>query len=174
MAVYEGYKIYGPYKRSDNRMHCVLIKHDDSGSIIDRKTVSYPKLIVEQFLGRYLDPTETVDHIDEDFSNNALSNLRVVPRSEHCRSHTSSKPLLKKKCVICGSEFETYDINKVTCGSKHCAGCCAHIKGYNKGNDFTYNSRNALISNRSLIREILSVEAANSGKSLVDNPEQDS
>ena len=32
---------------------------------------------------------------------------------------------------------------------------------------------NNLISNRSLIEEIQSVEGANSGKSLVDNPEQE-
>ena len=174
MTVYKGYKIYGPYKRSDDRLHCVLIKHNQNGSISDRKTISYPKLIVEQYLGRYLKPNETVDHIDEDFSNNDLSNLRVVDRSEHCKSHTSSKPLLKKKCVVCGLEFETHNINRHTCGSKHCAGRCAHIKGYEKGNDFTYNSTNTLFSNRSLVGKIPSVKAANSGKSLVDNPEQGS
>lgn len=172
MSVYDNYQLYGPYRRNDGRMHVVLIHHDSKGSIDDRKTVSYPKYLVETYLDRYLTSDETVDHIDGNFSNNDLSNLRIIPRSIHCKSHTCSRKQITLKCVICGTEFITDDINRIICGNKSCAGKCAHINGYNKGNDLHERKMNELTSNRSLVEEILSVEDANSGKLLVGNPEQ--
>lgn len=63
-------KIYGPYTRLDGRK---II-------IIDGRTVSYPKYLLEQHLGRKLTDNETCDHIDGDFTNNSISNLRVLSR----------------------------------------------------------------------------------------------
>lgn len=114
MLVYEDYKCYGPYTRSDGRQHVVLVHHNDEGSIDNRITCSYPKYIVERHLGRKLKSSETIDHIDGNFSNNNLY----------------------------------------------------------KGNNFI-RKMNEYTSLRSLVQEIVSVEGANSGKSLVDNPEQD-
>ena len=170
MKVYEEYKVYGPYTRKDGRAHVVLIQHNEKNHIVDRKTVSYPKYLVEVHLNKYLDSNETIDHIDGNFLNNDFSNLRVVPRHEHCKSHTSSRLEVIKKCVICGKEFKTTDNRRITCGSPSCKGKCTHVNGYNKGNSFKREMNN-YISNRSLIQEIDSVKAANSGKSLVDNPE---
>ena len=85
MAVYEGFTVYGPYTRSDGRQHVVLTKHNTEGSVIERHTISYPKYIVEKYINRYLLPNETVDHIDCDFRNNELSNLRIVDRKVHCK-----------------------------------------------------------------------------------------
>lgn len=172
MAVYEGFTIYGPYTRNDGRQHIVLTRHNTNGTIIERHTISYPKYIVEKHINRYLLPNETVDHIDCDFRNNELSNLRIVDRKVHCKSHTSSKPVIIKQCVICGKTFTTTDNTRIICGSKRCAGECTHINGHNKGNSFIRNE-NSYISNRSLVQEIVSVEGANSGKPLVGNPEQE-
>ena len=77
-----------------------------------------------------------------------------------------------KYCVICGTEFITTNNSRIICGSAHCAGKCAHTNGYNKGNSFI-RKKNEYLPSRSLIEEILSVEGANSGNSLVENPEQD-
>ena len=172
MSVYDDYKVYGPYFRKDGRQHIVLIKHNNKGGIDLRKTISYPKYIVEKYLDRYLDHDETVDHIDGNFNNNELSNLRVVLRNQHAKSHTSSRVLVNKKCCICGKEFTTTNNKRITCGSKSCRGKCAHINDYNKGNSLL-REKNELISNRSLVEEIQSVEGANSGKLLVGNPEQE-
>ena len=172
MAVYEEYSIYGPYKRKDGRQHIVLIRHNTNGSIIEQRTVSYPKYIVEKYLDRYLKPSETVDHIDCNSLNNELSNLRVVDRAVHAKSHTLSRKVITKTCVVCGKQFITSDNNRITCGSKKCRGRCAHINGYNKGNSL-FREENSYISNRSLVQEIVSVQGANSGKPLVGNPEQE-
>lgn len=51
------YMIYGPYARSDGRKHMILI--DENGF---RTTISYPKYLMEQYLGRKLADDETVDH----------------------------------------------------------------------------------------------------------------
>lgn len=171
MSVYSDYQVYGPYYRPDGRQHVILIHHDVTGKIDVRRTISYPKYLVESYLGRYLNSDETVDHIDGNFSNNELSNLRVVPRSQHCKSHTTCRMEVTKVCKICGKSFRTINNWRVTCGSKACVGRCAHVEGYNIGNSFARGA-NILISNRSLIEEIQSVEGANSGKLLVGNPEQ--
>ena len=67
-------KVYGPYKAKDSRLRVVLAFKDGS-----KKTVSYPKYIMEIHLGRYLTIDETVDHIDCDPLNNDLTNTR-----NHC------------------------------------------------------------------------------------------
>lgn len=172
MLVYEGYSVYGPYKRKDGRLHVVLTHHNSLGSIDKQKTISYPKYLVETYLNRYLNPDETIDHIDGDLSNNELSNLRIVPRSLHCKSHSPCREELIKHCVICGKVFTTTKGTRITCGSASCRGKCAHVNGYNKGCSFKKDI-NHLISRRSLVEEIQSVEDANSGKPLVGNPEQE-
>ena len=154
VLVYEEYKCYGPYVRKDNRMHMVLIRHNPDGSVAERKTVSYPKYLVEVYLDRYLTKDETIDHIDEDITNNELSNLRVVPRSAHCRSHVASRIEVVNVCPICGKTYMSF--NNKTCGSKSCRGKCAHLDGYNKGNSLKKNATQKQ-SLRSTIEEIQSV-----------------
>ena len=176
MSVYEGFKVYGPYFRKDGRQHVILMRRTEKG--FERKTVSYPKYLVEVYLNRILEPEETVDHIDGNFSNNSLSNLRVVPRKEHAKSHTECRVQVTKKCIICGTTYTTTNNKRVTCGSKVCIGKCTRntmsveaaavldkkIEECSKENEY--------ISQRSLIQEIDSVEGANSVNPLVGNTEQ--
>ena len=55
-------KVYGPYRKSDGRQ--IVIIKDINGT----RTVSFPKYIMEEHLGRELHPDkETVDHIDFNF-----------------------------------------------------------------------------------------------------------
>ena len=135
--VYEGRKVYGPYTRKDGRQVVIL---KTPGSKCDHLTVSYPKYLVEKYLDRYLDDNETVDHIDQDFTNNDLSNLRIVDRAEHCRSHVSKKQLNTFTCQVCGKVFTTKRNFAKTCGSKSCNGKCAHLNGYNKGNSIQFET----------------------------------
>lgn len=95
-------KVLGPYKRKDGRQIVIIVNDDGS-----KRTVSYPKFLVEQQLGRRLNPdSETIDHLDSNFDNNDLSNLAIVPRSEHSANDTRRVKLVTFNCAWCNKEFE--------------------------------------------------------------------
>jgi hypothetical protein len=95
-------KIHGPYKRKDGRQIVIIVENNGQ-----RRTVSYPKWLMEMQLGRRLDPDmETVDHIDSNFDNNDLANLRVVPRAEHSADDTRRVKPHRFSCGWCNKEFE--------------------------------------------------------------------
>lgn len=98
--MYKEFNIYGPYKRNDGRMHVILI----NGPI--RKTLSYPKYLVELSIGRQLLETETVHHVDGDFTNNEIENLQILNKDEHSRLHaTIYQDENICNCVECGDEI---------------------------------------------------------------------
>lgn len=94
-------KVYGPYTRKDGRQHVILYENNA------RKTVSYPKYLLEQKLGRSLLPNETCDHIDNDHTNNCLSNLQVLSRSDNARKQMAfkSKEVGAFTCPVCLCSF---------------------------------------------------------------------
>ena len=97
-------KIYGPYTGKDGRQRIIVYENGK------RTTVSYPKYLLEQKLGRPLLPDETCDHIDGDFTNNSLDNLQVLSRIDNIRKHASLKPREKATftCPECLASFTTY------------------------------------------------------------------
>lgn len=95
-------KVYGPYYKKDKRQIVIVVEKNNK-----RRTVSYPKWIMEQHLGRKLHKDkETVDHWDTDIYNNDLSNLRIVPRDVHSADDTRRVKLVKFHCAWCDEEFE--------------------------------------------------------------------
>lgn len=95
-------KVHGPYKRQDGRQIVIIIENNGK-----RRTVSYPKWLMELQLGRKLDPNmETVDHIDSNFENNDISNLRLVPRDEHSADDTRRVKPVTFTCAWCDKDFE--------------------------------------------------------------------
>jgi hypothetical protein len=120
-------RVLGPYSRADGRKIVIVI--DDFGN---RRTISYPKYLMEEKLNRPLDKNlETIDHLDRNHDNNSLENLRIVPRDQHSKDDTRRVKLVKFKCSLCNKEFErsprlVRDKSKkgksgVFCG-RHCAG----------------------------------------------------
>lgn len=96
------FKVHGPYKRRDGRQIVIVIERNGK-----RRTVSYPKWLMEIQLGRKLDPDlETVDHIDSNIDNNNLSNLRIMPRDQHSAEDTRRVKSVKFECAWCDKEFE--------------------------------------------------------------------
>jgi hypothetical protein len=97
-------RIYGPFRNGKDSERKIMIIIEDDGT---RRTVSYPKFLMEEHLGRRLDPDkETVDHIDFDINNNDISNLRLVPREEHSADDTRRVKLISIPCSWCGEKFE--------------------------------------------------------------------
>lgn len=89
-------RVYGPYiRKKDGRKHVIL--YNDG----KRRTMSYPKWLMQQHLGRELLPNETVHHIDEDFTNDSLDNLQVLTRLDHMQLHIKEKELYEFTCPVC-------------------------------------------------------------------------
>lgn len=96
---------------------------------------SYPRILMEEKLGRPLEPNEDVHHIDGNPLNNDLENLEVIKHGEHQREHSIKYSDTIEKCVVCGKSFQMTrhgwsriiaDIHRgksriLTC-SKSCAG----------------------------------------------------
>ena len=70
-----------------------------------RKTVSYPKYLMEQHLGRELTDDETVDHIDEDHTNDDISNLRILTRAKNAARSAPKMVIVNGTCAWCGVTF---------------------------------------------------------------------
>ena len=129
--VYEDYKVYGPYTRKDGRQIVVAV------SPAHRTTISYPKFLVEKSLGRYLKASETVDHIDCDFRNNDLSNLRVLSRAQHAREDCLRLVAVDFVCPTCNVTFslvgkklrESHDSRRRGKTGPFCSRQCAGVYG---------------------------------------------
>lgn len=94
-------KVYGPYlNKVDGRKRVVLSFLNGS-----KKTISYPKYLMELHLNRYLQANETIDHIDGDFTNDDLSNLRILYRKEHVVLDVIRNKDLNVTCTYCTKMF---------------------------------------------------------------------
>ncbi|MFA5154365.1 MAG: HNH endonuclease [Clostridia bacterium] len=101
MKPYNNYRVYGPYKRKDGRMHVVLVNLNTHKRI----TVSYAKFLIETSIGKFLDKNHDVHHKDENPLNNSLENLEIIYHSEHARKHAIKYIKdIKVSCTYCGKE----------------------------------------------------------------------
>lgn len=92
------------------------------------------RAVMENYLGRYLEPWEEVHHIDENRHNNCIENLELTISGEHQRYHMNNvgKTYIKMKCPMCdkifvrpkGSSYHTIH-NKYNCNF------CSRECGYN-------------------------------------------
>lgn len=85
------------YKCKDGRMRAYI-----KGT---RKVISYPRLLLEEKLGRELHHDEQVHHIDENPLNNSLDNLKVKMLREHQREHMTKYFDKEMECYLCGKTF---------------------------------------------------------------------
>jgi len=69
------------------------------------KLISYPKLIMEEYLGRKLLDDEVVHHINGNPLDNDISNLQVLTKSEHAKLHNTVYHDKEAVCEVCGKTF---------------------------------------------------------------------
>lgn len=89
----------GPYLRSvDDRKIVILIFPNK------KTTITYAKLKIQYKLNRLLTPEETVDHINEDRTDDRFANLQVLSLSENARKSMRLKYPKRpdKNCEQCG------------------------------------------------------------------------
>lgn len=102
MAYGDNFKVWGPYTRkTDGRQIVIVI--DNNGV---KRTISYPKWLVELQIGKRLPIDSTIDHWDGNILNNSMDNLRIVPRDQHSSDDTRRVKKVKFDCAWCNKEFE--------------------------------------------------------------------
>jgi len=92
--------------------------------------VLHHRIIMENHLGRLLDASEIVHHVDGNKKNNCIDNLELTCQSEHARRHSSTgRKMCILKCPQCGEEFhrersQTFlsKNTRYTCCSSSCRG----------------------------------------------------
>lgn len=69
----------------------VLIHAPENPMANSRGYVREHRLVMSQHIGRYLTDDEEVHHIDENKSNNDISNLQLMTKAEHTRLHALTR-----------------------------------------------------------------------------------
>ena len=124
-------QIIGVYKCKDNRYRA-YVKLDDGTT----STVSYPRILMEEKLGRPLEPYEDVHHKDGNYENNDLDNLEIVIHGEHQRLHSTKYHDIKATCQVCQKEFiwtakrQRYYYMDLHRGRKRIISCSASCSNY--------------------------------------------
>lgn len=97
-------KVYGPYLFKSGackgRRYVTLI--NDHG---ERRNILYSRPLMEEHLGRQFSPSEHVDHVDDDKTNDVIGNLQILTASQNAmKSHAACGPASRTlvTCDFCG------------------------------------------------------------------------
>lgn len=125
-----------PYS-NDWRFGYIVINPESRKTVIlfnnskDRSSVSYARYLMSTSLGRYLTNEEQVDHIDDDKTNDVISNLQILTAKENMAKCIRGETLVDFKCPVCSKGFQltarqSHRINP--CCSRHCGGKKGRLK----------------------------------------------
>lgn len=131
---YEKYKLYVVHHKKMNRKMACLVNPSIRN---DRKTISYARYVMSVFLGRELTKEETVDHIDEDKTNDSLENLRILSRLDNQKSYVENRRVIKT-CPVCAKKFSIGKKSRLEASFNTCSNSCKYTY---LSKEFQSNSR---------------------------------
>lgn len=103
-------KLYGPYvRKTDGRKHFVVIYFDGT-----KGSLSYPRWLMEKYLGRELEEWETVNHINNNEFDDRIENLQILSLGDNIKKQQALSPrkYFVFNCPCCGKEA-TKQLNQV-------------------------------------------------------------
>lgn len=68
-----------------------------------KRSMAYARFVLQEHLGRVLEPSEHVDHVDEDRLNDAVGNLQILTNSENAKKSNGPPELVAFDCPVCGA-----------------------------------------------------------------------
>lgn len=71
----------------------------------ERSSVSYARYLMSVHLGRYLNLSEHVDHINSDKSDDRIENFQILSPGENMMKERETAKMVKLICYFCGIEF---------------------------------------------------------------------
>lgn len=91
------------------------------------------RVVMEQHIGRQLNPSEIVHRVNGDKSDNRIENLAILSRAEHNREHGTGRLLA---CAKCGAErwYDRALIARMTANPYMCRLCRFGRTWNNRGN----------------------------------------
>lgn len=121
---------YGPYWASREGRWFVNLRRPD-GSMA---TQTVARAIVEQHLGRQLSTEEHVDHVNEDKTDDRLSNLQVLTCQQNIRKFHGPRMTYRFACPQCGTEkvipMADYRYSLKKGRTRHCSKRCAWLANH--------------------------------------------
>ena len=102
----------------------------------DRTTISYAKYLMVVHLGQDIPEGYEVDHIDNDSTNDILSNLQILTEEEHrikTGKHNTGRTIVTLTCPICGTVFER-EKRQVKVANPKCSRRCNGLSSKNLKN----------------------------------------
>jgi len=90
----------------------VIARYDTEGEtyirvkLEDGRVIREHRHVMEEHLGRKLQPEEVVHHLDENPRNNKIENLVLRSRAQHVKDHKNLAETVEMVCPICGERFE--------------------------------------------------------------------
>ena len=87
--------MYRNGKHKDSHGYWLVLMPEHSRANLNGYVFEH-RLVMENYLGRFLEKTEIVHHIDFNPENNNINNLALVTVKEHMKLHSRWNELVKK------------------------------------------------------------------------------
>lgn len=120
------------HENGDKRKRVYLIGFDGK-----RKGMLYARYVWERHNNKELPEGFTIDHIDEDKTNDSIENLQILSLTDNMMKNTEDRTkkgklhiMLQLVCPVCGKEFDFPKRNISTHPNPCCSRSCGFKKGY--------------------------------------------
>ena len=120
------------HEKGDKRKRVYLIGFDGK-----RKGMLYARYIWEMHNNKKIPEGFTIDHIDEDKTNDSIENLQLLSRSDNIVKNITTRiergdlqPWIEVTCPICGKTFNFRRANLSTHPNPCCGRSCGGKKSY--------------------------------------------